>query len=69
MPSAKILYMSGYTDGAISRHGVLDPGIALLQKPFMPATVVEKIQEVLDASRRQAPGLVVTSPTGASSSS
>ena len=47
-PAMKVLYMSGYTDGAIVHHGVLDPGIAFLQKPFAPRTVTQKIREVLD---------------------
>ena len=40
--------MSGYTDEAIVDHGVLDPGIALLQKPFTSETLSQKIREALD---------------------
>jgi two-component system cell cycle sensor histidine kinase/response regulator CckA len=47
-PDVKVLYMSGYTDDAIIHHGVLDPGIALLQKPFSPAALGRKAREVLD---------------------
>jgi PAS domain S-box-containing protein len=47
-PDVKVLYMSGYTDDAISHHGVLDPGTALLQKPFSPAALARKVREVLD---------------------
>jgi len=47
-PDVKVLYMSGYTDDAIVHHGVLDPGIALLQKPFTPAVLARKVREVLD---------------------
>jgi len=47
-PDVKVLYTSGYTDDAIIHHGVLDPGIALLQKPFSPAALSRKVREVLD---------------------
>jgi PAS domain S-box-containing protein len=45
----KVLYMSGYTDDAITHYGVLDAGIAYLQKPFTPNALVHKVQEVLEA--------------------
>ena len=47
-PDVKVLYMSGYTDDVIVHHGVLEPGIALLQKPFTPAGLARKVREVLD---------------------
>jgi len=49
-PDAKVLYMSGYTDDAIVRHGILRPGIEYLQKPFSPDTLARKVREVLDSS-------------------
>ncbi len=49
-PKTKVLYMSGYTDKTIARHGVLEPGIAFLQKPFSPSALAEKVREVLDAA-------------------
>jgi PAS domain S-box-containing protein len=48
-PAMKLLFMSGYTDTAIVSGGVLDPGIAFLQKPITPETLTQKIREVLDA--------------------
>jgi len=47
-PEIKILYMSGYTDDAIVHHGVLDPGIAYIQKPFTPDALASKVREILD---------------------
>jgi len=46
-PRLTVLFMSGYTDNAIHHHGVLDPDIAYIEKPFSPATLTRKIREVL----------------------
>jgi PAS domain S-box-containing protein len=46
-PEIKVLYMSGYTDQAIVRHGILDRGSDLLQKPFGLTTLASKLREVL----------------------
>jgi len=48
-PGVPVLYMTGYSDEAIARHGVLDPGTALIQKPFTPAALARKVREALDA--------------------
>lgn len=47
-PRMKVLYMSGYTDKIIVHHGVLNPGIAFLQKPFTPDGLIRQVRAVLD---------------------
>ncbi len=49
-PDLKILFTSGYTDEAITHHGVLDAGMAFLPKPYTPATLTRKVREMLDAA-------------------
>ncbi|MEA2696100.1 MAG: hypothetical protein QOI66_371 [Myxococcales bacterium] len=46
-PGLTVIYMSGYTEEAISRHGILKPGIHFLQKPFSAETLGRKIREAL----------------------
>jgi PAS domain S-box-containing protein len=46
-PSLRVLYMSGYTEKAVDQHGVLEPGLAFIQKPFSGDALVRKIREVL----------------------
>ena len=46
-PDLKVLCMSGYTDDAIVRHGVLDAHFAFLQKPITPEALAIKVREVL----------------------
>jgi CheY-like chemotaxis protein len=48
-PQLKVLYISGYTDDAIVRHGLLDEKLHFLQKPFDAASLARKVREVFDS--------------------
>jgi CheY-like chemotaxis protein len=58
-PEIKVLYISGYTDDSIFRHGVLEGGVAFLQKPFNLKDLAQKIRQVLDGepAATEAPSL------------
>ena len=47
-PDTKVLYMSGYADAVIARHGVLDDDAGFLQKPFSLWDLTKKVREALD---------------------
>jgi PAS domain S-box-containing protein len=49
-PGMKVAYMTGYTDEMVVHHNVLEPGIALLQKPFDKLQLARKVRSVLDRS-------------------
>jgi PAS domain S-box-containing protein len=53
-PDTRILYMSGYTDEIIAHYGVLDEGIAFIQKPLTPTSLAQKVRGVLDDQPRGA---------------
>ena len=52
-PKTKVLFMSGYTDDAISHLGVLEPGMEFIEKPFSPESLALKVRKVLDSSRNK----------------
>jgi two-component system cell cycle sensor histidine kinase/response regulator CckA len=49
-PQIKVIFMSGYTEQIIAADGVLEPGMAFIQKPYTTETLSCKVREVLDSS-------------------
>ena len=65
-PYLKILFTSGYTDDAIAQHGVFEPGVAFLPKPYTPAALTRKVRELLDNESAHPPAVVKGAAPGAS---
>jgi len=53
-PDTQVLFMSGYTDDAVMRHGVEDAEMELLQKPFTHLALAQRIRRLLDRAQLQA---------------
>jgi len=51
-PDLRVLYMTGYTEDAIVQHGVLEPGVAVLNKPFLSDALARKLRDVLDNGKQ-----------------
>ncbi len=51
-PGIKILFMSGYMSNVIAHHGVLDPRVDFIQKPFSIKNLTAKVRDVLDDARK-----------------
>ncbi len=47
-PDVKVLYMPGHADDALVHHGVIEEGLAFLEKPFTRAELTKQVREVLD---------------------
>jgi PAS domain S-box-containing protein len=54
-PHTRVLFTSAYTESAIVHQGVLNKGVALLQKPFTPSALARKVREILDQPRAPKP--------------
>ena len=59
-PETAVLYMSGYSDEAITRRGVVDPNASFLEKPFATADLARRVREIL-AQRSRAFDSALTS--------
>jgi two-component system, cell cycle sensor histidine kinase and response regulator CckA len=54
-PALRVLYVSGYTDGSIESHGVLEAGVSFLQKPFTSDSLASKVRSMLNGDSVKPP--------------
>jgi PAS domain S-box-containing protein len=54
-PETKVLFMSGYTDDAVVRHGVLESGVDFIQKPLTPEVLAQRVRQALQRRRSSHP--------------
>ncbi|MGH7670840.1 MAG: PAS domain S-box protein, partial [Gemmatimonadaceae bacterium] len=64
-PRIPVLFMSGYGDESLIRHGVLESGIAYIAKPFEGSALARKVREVLDGVAEVGPSLYTSTDSGA----
>ena len=50
-PDIGVLYVSGYTDDSILRHGIFEKGIEFLAKPFTPSELAVRVRQVINRNR------------------
>jgi len=49
-PDMRVLFMSGYADDVLGRHGTLEPGVVLLRKPFSALELARTVRDLIDAT-------------------
>ncbi len=62
-PDTQVIYMSGFTDDALAKHGIRAQDVTLIQKPFTPSTLLRTIREFLDADLAASVSSPELSPT------
>ncbi len=64
-PDLAVLYMSGYSEDIVMHRGILEPGIAFIEKTFTGPVLLRKVRDVLDQHRVNPPRSRVSAPTSA----